>query len=188
MAMKNRERRSLMFWTARAALALFLLFSALGTTTAAPQPTQRQLAEQLLEHGPAARRAALEQARGIRLENRGRELRDALITALEREALFLRSRSLAIRKGAFAEEIPDPLFISNAAEIVSELRDARAIPALAAALGSGGSAIRGLVEFGERSVPSMVAVVTSPDTSPASVQDGLLALRFVVEGETSLPG
>jgi hypothetical protein len=186
--MTNMKRRLSRLLNALLTLASVFLFWTLGDGSLDAQTSQPQLAQQLREDGPPGRRAALEQARAILPENRSRELRDALIAALEREALFLKNRRLAIRKGAVAEELADPVFISNAAEVIAELHDARAIPALAAALGSGGPAIRALVEFGEQSVAPMVAIVRSPDASPESAQDGLLALRFLVEGEPPLSG
>src|SRR5690606_36036233 len=111
----------------------------------------------------------------------GPELRHALIADLRREADLVTSRYWAPKRNLPLEPLADPEYIVQLTGVVAGLKDPQAIPALAAALGIGFVAINPLVDFGEPAVPAILDVVLSLVSSVYAVNDGLMALRFIVE-------
>jgi hypothetical protein len=109
------------------------------------------------------------------------QVRSALIEALQREATLHRRRAVADRRGESLPSLDDPELLMRLASAVGELRDPASIPALAAALGNGFAVIRPLAAFGERAVPSVVAIEASPESSTGAVNHALITLRFIVE-------
>jgi len=162
-------------------LATALMATVLHTPIVEGQWDQLALAQQLLREGPTERGRALEIARAIGPQNTGPELRAALRTALEREGMVHLRRWQASRRGEVIEPLRDPEFLVRASGVVAELQDPAAIRALAGALGTGSAAIRALEAFGEQAAPAVLAVVTSPDDITSMVNDGLIALRLMVE-------
>jgi len=73
------------------------------------------------------------------------------------------------------------------AQTVAELNDPESIPALADSLGTGFVLHRTLAAFGEAAAPAVVAVVTSPESTYDAVNEGLIALRFMVEDMATHP-
>ncbi|MGH7470674.1 MAG: hypothetical protein ACRENP_22225 [Longimicrobiales bacterium] len=124
---------------------------------------------------------ALQAARKIGAANIGGELRVALITLLERENVVVAD---AARRGVPLDTYESPEFIAHLSRFVAELRDPRAIPALAEAIYGGGTVARALAAFGEQSVPAVTRVVAAPDVHYDVVNHALLTLRFVLEGQT----
>src|SRR5690606_27039831 len=109
------------------------------------------------------------------------ELRQALVDDLRREADLVTSRYWAPKRNLPLRPLADPEYIVQLTEVVAGLKDPQAIPALAAALGIGFTAINPLVDVGEPAVPAILDVVLSLDSSVYAVNDGLMALRFIVE-------
>lgn len=168
-----------------ALLGIMLCWALLGAASVQAQVDQRAIAKGLLAADGADRVRALARAEAIRPADMGPELRSALIEALEREGELLARREAARQRGEAVpplERLQDPEFILALARLVIELRDPRAIPALAGALGTGGRVTQAVVDFGEQAVPAVVAVVMSPESSPYAISDGLIALRCMVEG------
>jgi hypothetical protein len=152
------------------------------------QADQSALARQLTEAETAPqRREALERIRGVHPQTMRRELRAALIAALDREGKRLVDRHNRDARGEFVEDHEDPTFITDVARVVADMRDPAAISALAGALGTGFIVINGLAAFGAEAVPTLVDVVTSPNSIHDAVDHGLIALRFVVENTPSRP-
>ncbi|MEW5984442.1 MAG: hypothetical protein AB1806_18995 [Acidobacteriota bacterium] len=146
---------------------------------------QKAVAQQLLSTEVEDRFRALAQARALGPSRIGPELRDALIAALEVENRRTKSRHEAALRGEYLEDRDE--FYPEVAEVVVALRTARAIPALAGALGHGMMVIRALVDFGESAVPAVLTVVTSEDSLVPAVDDGLHTLQLVVEGSETRP-
>ncbi len=169
-------------------LASVLLAAGLHAPAALAQVglSQAAVARQLLVEDREAKVEALVQAQRIRPDARSPELRVALIKALEQENALRRARWQASRRGETLEPIMDDIYGSVAQEVV-EMRDPRAIPALAGAVGSGMMVIRALVEFGEPAARAVLEVVDSPNTTPQGVDGGLLALRMMVENSGIRP-
>ncbi|MGH7528753.1 MAG: hypothetical protein ACREMN_00060 [Gemmatimonadales bacterium] len=161
----------------------FLLVTTLlacGVTSLGAQVSQQVLAQQLLGSNRAERDRALAQVQAIGPQNIGAQLREALITLLDRSNRIVLE---AEKRQQALDNYEDPEFIAHLAHVVSQLEDPRAIPALAGALGSGSTLVTdALADFGEPAVPDVVRVVTSPDSPYSAVDEGLLALRFMVEG------
>ena len=61
------------------------------------------------------------------------------------------------------------------------MRDLKAIPALAGALGTGMRVVRALTAFGDAAALAVLQIVRSPASSKEAVDDGLVALRLMVE-------
>jgi len=149
------------------------------------QVDQHAIAQEL-EHGDrAARSRALEQARSLGPANTSAELRAALITLLDKNNRIV--LDAAERKQPVAN-LEDPEFIAAVAHVVSGLEDVRAIPALAGALGTSGSTrVRdALADFGEPASADVLRIVTSSGSHYA-VEEGLMALRSMVEGHGARP-
>jgi hypothetical protein len=156
-------------------------------STIQAQGDQRSIAAQLLSEDAHKRSSALEAALEIGLQNAHPELRVALITALEREGALHRQHYFAEHNGEFSPPLEDPELLARLSRAVADLKDPASIPALAAALGSGFTVIRALAGFGERAAPSVLSVVASPESMPDAVNDGLITLRFMVEGAPARP-
>lgn len=144
------------------------------------QVDQRALAEQLLRGDRQAREHALVQARSLGRQNTGTELREALIKLLDRNNRLIAEATS--RKVSIAS-VESPEFIAHVAHAVSQLHDPRAIPALAGALGTGSTLVHdALADFGELAAGDVLRVVAAAASRYEAVNDGLLALRFMVEG------
>jgi hypothetical protein len=69
-----------------------------------------------------------------------------------------------------------------------DLKSPRAIPELVKTLGLGFSIVpRQLAEFGEDAAPAVLAVVASAESNREVIHEGLMALRFMVEGAVRRP-
>lgn len=176
----NPRRQLVIFVIALCALDLC-------ASTASAQDDQKALAQLILSADTQERARALEAARLLGPQSTGPELRAALFTALEREGGLRAQRYEAGLRGDPVEPLSDPEFMLNAARVVADLGDPRAVPALAAALGSGHTVTRTLAAFGERAAPSVLAVATSPKTRPTALDHALITLRFMVEGVDEHP-
>jgi len=166
-------------------LANALLVTVLCATIGEAQQDQPALARQLLQGSRAERSRALDTARALGARNTGPELRAALITLLDRNN---RTVADAVTRKEPVATFEDPEFIAHVAHVVSQLEDAQAIPALAGALGTGSTLVRdALADFGERAAPAVLAVVTSPERHYSAVDEGLITLRFMVEGTGPRP-
>lgn len=106
---------------------------------------------------------------------------------LEREGQIRAQRYAAGRRGELLQPLEDPEFILRLSRVVAELRDPQAIPALTGALGTGSPVTRALVAFGEQAVPALLGAVGSPETMHYVVENALIALRFMAEGEGPHP-
>jgi len=173
--MKCAHWRSLL--PALVLLSVALLFVPAPTTGTQPQPNQREIADQLLGSDLRQRNEALKAVLSIGPAKVGPELRSALITLLERQNRIVLE---AQRRQVTLDTLEDPEFISGLSRVVAELKDPKAIPALAGALGMF-TAIRPLADFGEQAAPAVLEVVTSAHSHYSAVNDGLITLRFMVE-------
>lgn len=153
-------------------------------TSLRAQVDQHAVAQQLLHGDRAERSGALESARSLGPQHTGDELRAALITLLERNNRIIAE---AGKRQEPVSKSESPEFIAHVAHVVSQLGDARAIPALAGALNSGSTFVRdALAEFGEPASADVLRIVTSSGDHYA-VEEGLIALRFMVEGHGAQP-
>lgn len=160
-------------------LATALLVTMLHTTSVAAQVDQRALAQQLLGADVEAHHRALVAVESIGAQNASPELRVALITLLERQNKIVAE---ARRRKVPVATLQGPEFIIRVARVVAEMKDPQAIPALADALDAGSTAVTtALAEFGEPAAPAVLAVVMSPHSADYAVDEGLIALRFMVE-------
>lgn len=160
-----------------------VLMIALNVTAGRAQGDQAALARRLIQGDAMERGRALEAAQALGAKNTGPELRAALITLLERNNRIV--VQAATRKQALAT-LEDPEFIAHVAHVVSQLEEPQAIPALAGALGTGSTLVPdALADFGDRAVPAVLAVVIAPESRYSAVDDGLITLRFLVEGAGS---
>ena len=142
------------------------------------QLDQSAIARQLLGEDKQVRNRAFEAALAIAPANIGPELRTALIRLLERiNEIPLE----AGRRGVAVSTLEDPEFISSLSRFVAELRDPRAIPALAEATYGWVPVMRSLAAFGEQAAPAVLRVVTSPDSHYELLEHGLVTLRFMIE-------
>lgn len=153
----------------------------------AQPPDQEALAKQLVGQNVRDQSTALEIALSMGPRNAGPELRAALIRALQREAQIQTGRYHAGGRGEPFQPQEDPELILRLARAVADLQDPAAIPALAATLGTGFTVIRALTGFGEQAAPAVLQVVTSPESSHYAVDDGLVALRMMVEVAAARP-
>lgn len=166
-------------------LANVLLISVFCVSIGEAQQDQRELSRQLLEGNRVERSRALETVSGLSRLQVSPELRGALITLLARNNRIV--ADAAARNQALAT-FEDPEFVTRVAHVVSQLDHPQAIPALAGALGTGSTLVPdALADFGEPAVPAVLAVVTSPTSHYSAVDDGLIALRFMVEGAGPKP-
>lgn len=120
-------------------------------------------------------------------QNAGPELRAALIAVLESETRAHLEAYKADRSGQMPEFVESPELIGRVIRAVAQLEDPKTIPALAGALGTGFTAIRALVGFGQQAAPAVLDVVRSPNSTHYQVDAGLIALRLMVERTPSRP-
>lgn len=166
-------------------MKMLLLVTVLCTTLAEAQQDQHVLARQLLQGSRVERSKALETARGLGRAQMGVELRAALIAVVERNNKIVADANM---RGEAIATFEDPEFIAHAAHVVSQLEDPQSIPVLAGALGTGSTLVRdALADFGERAAPAVLAIVTSPTSHYSAVDEGLITLRFMVEGPRHRP-
>lgn len=170
-----------------AALFLTMLLAIIVGLSAAQDPpstrehAERALVTQISQGNYQARSRALEIARSLGPDNMGDELRGAIIRELQREARVHVQRYSAERRGQPLPPLEDPEFIARAASVVADLKDPRAIPALAETLGIGFVTIHALADFGQQAAPAVVQIVMSPESTHYAVDDGLITLRLMVE-------
>jgi hypothetical protein len=168
-----------------AALLATVLATVLHATIVGAQVDQHVIAQQLLGDNGGERHRALDVAQAIGPENTGPDLRAALIAVLER------GNSMAVeaaRRQEAVAKFEDPEFIARVARVVAGLKDPRAIPALAGALGMWSPAVDdALADFGEQAAPVVLGVVTSSSSRPSAVNSGLVTLRFMVEAAGTRP-
>lgn len=155
----------------------------LARVSAGGQRTQSEIAEDLRQYsGQAERREdqhsladLLREVSSIPVDERGQDLRDALIGTL------LVSQQADTWSYADHET---PFFLLQA---VVELEDPAAIPALTHAMGTGLLASRALIAFGVEAATHVLDVVASstPMTDTRLVAGGLLTLRMMVERANS---
>jgi hypothetical protein len=144
---------------------------------------QRSIAAQVLSANADERNRGLEAAKAIRPENVGPELRNGLITLLERQnAMVEKARMMGVTIDTFE----NPEFITGVHHVVAGLNHPDTIPALVQALGMG-TAIRTLVKFGEQAAPAVLAVATSPKNTYETVDEALRILRLMVETRNERP-
>jgi hypothetical protein len=165
---------------------IVVIGSAFSAQMWAQSPDQHELAQKLVAASPASERAmALAQMATLAPSNVGEELRAALIVALEREGRLHRERDSAVRRGQWSTPLDNPELILDLVSAAVPLNDPRTIPGLTGALGTGMRPIRALAAFGDSAVRSVVAVVMSSESMTASVDDGLVTLRMMVENQTA---
>lgn len=164
-------------------VAVFLVMIARPSTVIQAAGGQRQLdqgviARALLGQDKQVRNRAFEAVLAIVPADIGPELRTALITLLERSNQI---PSEARRRGVAVSTLDDPEFISSVSRFVADLRDPRAIPALAEATYGWVTVMRSLAAFGEQAAPAVLRIVTSPDSHYELQEHGLITLRFMIE-------
>ena len=162
-------------------VSVLLLIFAFSATTAESQVDQRTLARLLLTGDVFEQAQAVSATRTIGPEQTSLELRDALITLLERQNSVHKLRRLAGRSGVALEPLENAELYFRVAEAVIELQDPRAIPALAGALTTGGGVARALARFGEEAAPAVLDIVMTPESFTRAVNTGLLTLRLMAE-------
>jgi hypothetical protein len=166
------------------ATAAVLLVIALSPANIQGQLDQRAIAQQLVSQDPAERRRALDGAQTIGAQNIGPELRAALIALLEDKNRIVVE---AMRRRVPLDTVDDPEYIATLSRLVGDLRDPKAIPALALAIYGGTSVMRALADFGSAAVPDLVRVAASPDIHYDVVNHCLITLRFMVERQQNKP-
>jgi hypothetical protein len=143
------------------------------------QVEQRALPKMLLSESPSEQIKALKVVRTLRREAIDPEIRGALVTLLGRGNQAVRA---AGREGSVVENRIDPAFHARVCETVAELWDPVTVQALAGSLGTCGWQVhRYLAHFGEIAAPPVLAVVMAPTSSYDAVNEGLIALRMIVE-------
>jgi len=165
-------------------LATALMATVLHTPIVEGQVDQLAIAQQLLRDNVHGRSRALDVAAAIDAEKIGSELRAALITLLERKNRIVEE---AARRGEALANVEDPEFIAGLSRVVAALRDPQAIGALSKAIYGWITVIRALAAFGQQAAPSVLSVVTSPESHYNAVDHGLITLRFMVEGAGTRP-
>jgi len=170
-----------------AAMATVVGLFTLATGRTDAQGEQSDFARRLLGDNVEQRSIALSTVEQAGPQNADRPTRAVMIAALAREADVHISRYEADRRGQPVDTLPDPEFVGRLSKAVAELRDARAIPALAAALFTGPLMARALSDFGDEAAPAVLQVVTAPNGWYDQVDAGLVALRFMVERRAEHP-
>jgi hypothetical protein len=145
---------------------------------------QRAIAEKLLSGDSSKQTDALGAVRAMGARNADPELRQALITLLERQNRLARQN---IQRGESVEGAIAPEFRSRLCQTVAELRDPRTIPVLADSLGGGFVVHRHLAAFGENAAGPVLAVVMAQESDYEAVNEGLVSLRFMVENQRVRP-
>jgi hypothetical protein len=166
-------------------LAIMVLVMARTGIASEVQVDQRELAQQLLGQDAGARSEAIARTLAMGPQKTGPGLRAALMALLDMETQIIDG---VTARGGFVETAVNPEEHARVCQAIAELRDPSAIPALARGLGTCGWVIhRYLADFGEQAAPAVLAVVTSPKNSIDAVDEGLIALRFMVEGADNRP-
>lgn len=155
--------------------------SCLLAAAAAAQADQHDLSRRLLQEDRVERSRAFSQARALQPEQLTPELRNALMATLAREGLLHARR----RRGetGFIEE---PELIAQVAEVVSNFRDPRSIPALVSALGTSSPAMYALAEFGELAAAGVLEIADA-SRDGSVLMDALVVLRMMVEDAEARP-
>lgn len=170
------------------AIAMAAGTHALGSAALVAQVSQHELAVSILSESVQERHRALQAVRALGPRDTGPELRAALFAALEREGRIQADRYKMDELGTMLHDHPDPEFASLLTEVVVELNDPAAIPALAASLATGSTASRwALADFGERAAPAVVEVARSTDSWPRQADWALIVLRIMVEEQAQRP-
>ena len=167
-----------------ALLVAFLCPALLGATVVQVQSDQGALARHLLSDDADAQRRAFAAAAAIPAQELTPEIRSALITLLEQKNAIV---ARALERSIPLSTVEDPEFVSAVSRKVAELKDRRAIPALARSIYGGDTAAKALAAFGDASVAPVVAVVTAPTSHYDFVAFGLTALRHLVEQSRQRP-
>lgn len=156
-----------------------MLVESSQTKGAQTQRDQHEIAQQLIGQDRSKRDSAFLAADNIGVAKAGPELRSAMIALLERENRI----GVEARRGRVAvSTLENPELIAHVAAFVAELKDPKSIPALAGAFESGSTAPpHALAAFGEQAAPAVLSVVTSAQSSHYEVEEGLRALRFMIE-------
>ncbi|HQZ40021.1 MAG TPA: hypothetical protein PLH72_13370 [Vicinamibacterales bacterium] len=147
----------------------------------APPNPQIAIASQLVSNDPVQQSRALLAVETMDQSTLGDDVKAALATALQQESRRNTRRYWQNRAGQALEPLPDPELMAHLSRVVAELHDPRTIPALAESLGVGSPAIRTLAGFGELAAPAVLDVVMSPASTHYAIDQGLIALRFMVE-------
>ena len=166
--------------------SLLLLGSVLATPLVAAradaQVDQREVAQRLLQGNAVGRVRAVQAAQALGPQDTGPELRQALITALERELEIRVQRYDADRRGEELGPLENPEFLFGLSRAVAALEESARDSGADRCPGHGSTVTRALVAFGEQAVPTLLAAVRSPETIHYVVDDALIALRYLVEG------
>ena len=169
------------------AVGVFLLLAGLAhPRLVVAQIDQDRVAQQLLGGDRTDQSRALEAVRRLSPAETSPGLRNAIFATLRSEQIRLAKRRSALSRGELIQAEEDDLY-GRLLEAVVRLRDPSTIPALSEALGTGMMVIKALVEFGEAAAPDVLRVVRSPDTPSERVNDGLVALRMMVENSSTKP-
>lgn len=171
----------------RHGVAAAILLLLLQPPTLHGQVDQASLARQLRSASVAEQDRALARILALKPDEIGPELRVTLIEELEKLVRAHRAHRKARALGQPLPPVEDPRFILPLSRAVARLNEPRAIPALAGALGTGGTVIRSLVAFGDQSAAAISSVVRCAERSTPEVNDGLIALRFLVERAATHP-
>lgn len=169
-------------------VVVLLAISLLGWETVGAQAVQeqRQIAQQLVGADSQKRHEALEALEAMKPEDTGPELRAALATLLEREAAAHVRAYETGRHGGAVERPEEPELIGRVTRAVARLHDPSFVPALTSTLGTGFTAVRALVDFGEVAAPSVLGAVESTASIHYQVDHGLITLRMMLEQHPKL--
>jgi hypothetical protein len=168
----------------RRVVPLLAALQVVTLATGQAQGDQQALAQRILTGNVAEQDGAVWTAMTLGSQA-GPELRAALITLLKRNN---RVRDEAAKRKVAVATLVDPEFVAHVAHAVSQLEYPDAIPALAGALGSGSTLVpHALADFGEPAASAVLRVVTDPEAHYEAVSNGLLSLRFMVEGREARP-
>lgn len=148
------------------------------------QERQDVIVQQLLSGDSAQHREALDSLKSLDRGHLSERVKNAMATALLQESRRNARRYWQDPAHAVPEPLPDPELMASLARAVSELQDPRLIPALAESLGAGFAVTRALAAFGDQAAGAVLDVVMSPQCTHYAVNDGLIALRLVVEMAT----
>jgi hypothetical protein len=167
---------------ALASFHMLLGASPFRSTEAKSQPhPQGVIVQQLLSGDATQQRKALDSLEGLEGGQLSEEVKNAMATALQQESRRHVQRYWQVSAKAILEPMPDPELLALLARSVSELHDPGMIPALAESLGVGFSVTRAHAEFGDAAADAVLDIVMSPQSTHYAVNDGLIALRLMVE-------
>jgi hypothetical protein len=160
---------------------LLSLLANLSASTSQEHLNQQLIADMLLSEDKEERSRAAGLALALRPQAIEANLRAALVAAVERDTDAYYSGLDAYFRGepvvGEEDEFDHHLAII---ELVAALNDPIAIPALART-GTGMTAIRALVNFGELPIPALLETAQSSKSHPFQVSDSLIALRLIIE-------